>query len=122
KGEATAHAERDFEHDDRRRTLVGEGDALKAERKAASKRIGEAIKAGAASTGPEVAALKAASVEAGTKIEAIDAELATVEAEVEALLLRIPNPADPDVPVGGEEENVTVRTWGELLPVEQPVV
>ena len=43
----------------------------------------------------------------------IDAELATVEAELEDLLLRIPNPADPDVPIGGEEANVTVRTWGE---------
>jgi seryl-tRNA synthetase len=26
------------------------------------------------------------------------------------------------VPIGGEEANVTVRTWGELLPVEQPRV
>ncbi|MGH2513084.1 MAG: serine--tRNA ligase, partial [Candidatus Limnocylindrales bacterium] len=34
--------------------------------------------------------------------------------------LRIPNPAEPDIPVGGEEANVTVRTWGELLPREQP--
>ena len=33
-------------------------------------------------------------------------------------MLRIPNPADPDVPVGGEEANVTVRTWGEPLPRE----
>ena len=41
-------------------------------------------------------------------------------AEIEQLLLRIPNPADPDVPVGGEEANVTVRTWGELLPVDEP--
>ena len=37
------------------------------------------------------------------------------------LLLRIPNPADPDVPVGGEEANVTVRTWGELLPRDVPL-
>ena len=40
----------------------------------------------------------------------------TVEAELEDALLRIPNPADPDVPVGGEEANVVVRTWGEPLP------
>jgi seryl-tRNA synthetase len=37
------------------------------------------------------------------------------------LLLRIPNPADPDVPVGGEEANVTVREWGEQLPRVQPI-
>ena len=122
KGEDPAIVDRALELDTRRRTLLGEGDALKAERNATSKQVGEAIKGGAAPTGPEVAALKAASVEAGRKIEAIDAELATVEAEVEQLLLRIPNPADPEVPVGGEEANVTVRTWGELLPLDQPVV
>jgi seryl-tRNA synthetase len=122
KGEDPAIVDRALELDTRRRTLLGEGDALKAERNATSKQVGEAIKSGAAPNGPEVAALKAASVEAGRKIDAIDAELATVEAEVEQLLLRIPNPADPDVPVGGEEANVTVRTWGDLLPLDQPVV
>jgi seryl-tRNA synthetase len=122
KGEDPTIVDRALELDTRRRTLLGEGDALKAERNATSKQVGEAIKGGAKADGPEVAALKAASVEAGRKIEAIDAELATVEAEVEQLLLRIPNPADPEVPVGGEESNVTVRTWGELLPLDQPVI
>jgi seryl-tRNA synthetase len=122
KGEDPTVVDRALELDTRRRSLLGEGDTLKAERNATSKQVGEAIKGGAKPDGPEVAALKAASVEAGRKIEAIDAELATVEAEVEQLLLRIPNPADPGVPVGGEEANVTVRTWGELLPLEQPVV
>jgi seryl-tRNA synthetase len=118
KGEDPATVDRALELDGRRRALLGEGDALKAERNAASKRIGEAIKGGAKTDGPEVAALKAASVAAGTKIEAIDADLATVEAAVEELLLRIPNPADPDVPVGGEEANVTVRMWGDQLAVD----
>ena len=121
KGEDPTIVDRALELDSRRRTLLGEGDALKAERNATSKQVGEAIKGGAAPTGPEVAALKAASVEAGRKIETIDAELSVVEGEVEQLLLRIPNPADPEVPVGGEEANVTVRTWGDILPVEQPV-
>ena len=120
KGEDPATVDRTLELDARRRTLLGEGDALKAERNATSRQVGEAIKGGAKPDGAEVAALKAASVDAGRKIEVIDAELATVEAEIEQLLLRIPNPADPDVPVGGEEANVTVRTWGELLPVDEP--
>lgn len=33
-------------------------------------------------------------------------------------MLRIPNPADPDVPVGGADANVIVRTWGEPLARE----
>ena len=64
-------------------------------------------------TAPRSPALRAASHRAGERIDAIDAELAAAEAELEDLLLRIPNPADPEVPVGGEEANVTVRTWGE---------
>jgi seryl-tRNA synthetase len=122
KGEDPTIVDRALELDLRRRTLLGQGDALKAERNATSKEVGEAIKGGAKADGPEVAALKAASVEAGRKIEAIDGELSVVEAEVEQLLLRIPNPADPEVPVGGEEANVTVRTWGAILPLEQSVV
>src|SRR5439155_16485456 len=50
----------------------------------------------------------------------IERELAAAEAQVEDPRLRIPHPAVPDVPVGGEEANVTVRTWGEQLPRSQP--
>ncbi len=107
--------------DARRRELLSEGDRLKAERNQASKSIGESIRAGADANGPEIAALKAASTAAGERIAAVDAELATVEAQVEDLLVRIPNPADPDVPVGGQEANVTVREWGEQLPRIQPL-
>jgi len=101
--------------DTRRRALLGEADARKAERNAASKQIGEAIKGGAAPGGPEVAALRAASVAAGERIAALDTEIGRIEAELEDALLRIPNPADPDVPVGDADANLTVRTWGELL-------
>jgi len=115
KGEDPGLVDRALELDARRRTLLGESEAHKAERNAASKRIGEAIKGGARPDGPDVAALKAASVAAGEHIAALDAELAEVEAALDDQLLRIPNPADPDVPIGGEEANVTVRTWGEPL-------
>ena len=118
KGEDPSVVDRALELDERRRALLAEGDALKAERNAASKRIGEAIRAGADPNGPEVAELKAESTRVGERIDAIDAELGTIEAELDDALLRIPNPADPDVPVGGEEANLTVRTWGEPLPRE----
>ena len=120
KGEDPTLIDRVLELDARRRKLLGDGDALKATRNVASKKIGEAIKGGASPDSPEVTELKAESTRAGEQIAAVDAELAKVEAEVEDLLLRIPNPADPDVPIGGEEANVTVRTWGEQLPAEQP--
>jgi seryl-tRNA synthetase len=121
KGEDPAVVDRALELDARRRQLLGESEALKAERNAASKRIGEAIKGGASPDSPDVAELKAASVAAGERIAGLDTELAEVEAAVEDALLRIPNPADPEVPVGGEDANVTVRTWGEILARESPV-
>ena len=113
KREDPAIVDRAIETDGRRRRLQQESDQLKAQRNAASKQIGEAIRGGAKADGPEVAALRDASTAAGRRIDEIDAELATAEVELEELLLRIPNPADPEVPVGGEEANVTVRTWGE---------
>ena len=65
KGEDPTIVDRVLELDARRRTLLGDGDSLKAERNAASRQIGAAIKGGAKPDGPEVAELKAASVSAG---------------------------------------------------------
>jgi seryl-tRNA synthetase len=120
KGEDATLVDVALELDARRRRLLGEADALKAERNSASKRIGEAIRGGASPDGPEVAALRAASLATGERITGLDAEAAAVEAELEDVLLRIPNPADPGVPVGDADANVVVRTWGELLPRVQP--
>ena len=116
KGEDPSLVDVALELDARRRRLLGDADTLKAERNAVSKRVGEAIRGGAAPDGPEVAALRAASVAAGERIGALDAEAADVQARLDDALLRIPNPADPGVPVGDAEANVVVRTWGELLP------
>jgi seryl-tRNA synthetase len=122
KGEDPAVVDAALALDERRRALLSEGDGLKAERNTASKQVGEAIRGGAKPDGPEVAALRAASTKAGERISAIDAELATVETQLDDAMLRIPNPADAGVPVGGEEAIVTVRTWGEQLPRTQPLV
>ena len=121
KGEDPLIVDQALAADARRRELLSEGDRLKAERNAASRAVGEAIRAGADPNGAGTAALKVRSTDVGLRIAAIDAELAIVEASVDDLLLRIPNPADPDIPIGGEEANVTVRTWGEQLPRIQPL-
>ena len=118
KGEDPALVDRAIALDAERRRLLAETEALKAERNAASRRIGEAIKDGAAPDGPEVADLRASSTAAGERIKALDASLAETEGDLDDLLLRIPNPPDPDIPVGGEEANVTIRSWGEILPSE----
>jgi seryl-tRNA synthetase len=120
KGEDPAIVDAALAADARRRELQGEADGLRAERNTASKSIGEAIKGGAKPDGPEVAELRRRSTEVSDRLTSIEKELAEREAEVEDLLLRIPNPAEADVPVGGEEANVTIRTWGEQRPREEP--
>src|SRR3954451_23797548 len=96
-----------------RRRLQAEVDTDRAQRNAWSQDIGRMIREGAAPKGHEIETLRNASKQAGDRIAESEAVLAQTEQELEDLLLRIPNPADPEVPVGGEEANVTVRTWGE---------
>jgi seryl-tRNA synthetase len=59
--------------------------------------------------------LKAESVELGQRIEETEEQLRQKDDELDQLLLRIPNPPDPDVPVGPPEATTTVRAWGEPL-------
>jgi seryl-tRNA synthetase len=116
KGEDPAAVDRAIALDERRRAILANNDALKAERNTASKRVGEAIREGADPNGPAVADLKRASTDVADRIAALDAELAEVESQLDEAMLRIPNPADPDVPVGGEEARLTLRSWGDQLP------
>jgi len=116
KGEDPAVVDAALALDERRRRLLGEVDRLRAERNAVSRSVGERIRAGADPNGPEIAAVRAEARALGDRIAELERDLATVEAELDEALLRIPNPADPDVPVGGPEANVVVRTWGEPLP------
>jgi seryl-tRNA synthetase len=109
KGEDTAIVDQALELDAERRRRLGEVEALRSERKQVSERVGAAMKAGGA--GAEE--LKAQSVEIGSKIDAGEERLRSMEAELEGLMLRIPNPPDEDVPVGPPEATTTVREWGE---------
>jgi seryl-tRNA synthetase len=114
KGEDAGLVDRALEVDEERRRLLGDVDRMRAERKQASVQVGAAMKAGA----PDADKLRTRSVELGTRIDAGEERLRELEAQLDDLLLRIPNPPDPDVPVGGEEDSVIVRTWGEPAPAD----
>jgi seryl-tRNA synthetase len=78
------------------------------------KAVGEKMKAGIATTSPEILALK----EEGTQIKAQLSELEPQEREIQqqiaTLLLQIPNLPSATTPDGAsEEENVEVRRWGD---------
>ncbi len=118
KGEDPTLVDRALEVDANRRHLLGEVEGYKARRNELSAEIGRRIKDGA---DPKVDAgvvlLRGQSTDIGVQIDGLAPKISELESELEDLLLRIPNPPDPDIPVGGEEANVTVRTWGDRLPV-----
>jgi len=62
--------------------------------------------------------LRVRAAQIGNEIAVDEKLLRLAIAHLDALLLRIPNPPDPDVPVGGEEQSVIVRTWGEPSSAE----
>jgi seryl-tRNA synthetase len=122
KGEDPELVDRALELDATRRRLLAEVETLKAARNTQSAEIGKLVKAGSdPNLDANVVHLRRRSTEIGAQIDDLEPAIARLETELDDLLLRIPNPPDPDIPVGGEEANVTVRAWGELLPREQPL-
>ncbi len=120
KGEDPEAVDRAVAVDLQRRELAAEADGLRAQRRQLSERIAAAVRGGADPDSAEFADLKARSAALGRRIDELSGALADIEGELEDLLLRIPNPADPDVPVGGEADSVVVRGWGEPAPHVRP--
>jgi seryl-tRNA synthetase len=101
--------------DEERRTLVAEGDDLKARRNAVSQEVGERKR-----RGDDADALIAEMRTVNDRIREIDGRLRDVEGEVGRILLSTPNLPDPSVPAGGGDANRIVRTWGEPRTPEAP--
>jgi seryl-tRNA synthetase len=94
--------------DGRRRALLTEVEALKAERNDGSKAVNRA------KDPDERRALIVRMRELGDRIAARDDEVKAVDAELHALLLRVPNLPLPHVPVGPDESaNAVVAEHGE---------
>ena len=101
------------ERDRVRREALREVNGLKAERNRVSKEIGEAKRRGEAAA-PQIARMR----EAGDRIRALDSVVAEADAWIADALAGVPNLPDEQVPVGGEEANQVVRTWGDALAPE----
>ena len=101
--------------------LIDRGEALDQERRAMIQAV-EERKAARNATSQDVARRKRAGESAeelmvqaralGEEIARIEGELATIERELQSILLEIPNVTLDDVPEGGEEANLVVRSWG----------
>lgn len=105
----SASVDRVLELDEVRRAGLSEVNELKARRNEASKQVG-ALKR----EGGDADALIAEMREVGERISAIDETVRDADAETRDLLLRVPNTPMDAVPAGGEEDNVVLKTWGDL--------
>jgi seryl-tRNA synthetase len=95
--------------DEKRRTLLTQVEALKAERNVVSKEIGKLKDA--AEREQKIAAMRAV----GDEITALDKEVTEVEAELNGLMAALPNLPDERTPIGAsEDENVILHTVGQL--------
>ena len=97
-----------LELDARRRAMIAEGEALKAEQNKTTKLIPQMKKEGK-DTAPVFAELKAL----GDKAKSIDDQLKTVETQFTSLMLGLPNLPDPDLKPGGKENNEPLRYDGQ---------
>ena len=103
-----------FTLDDRRRTLIQEGDALKAKRNLVSAQVGKIKKQGgdASSVIAEMESVK-------NRIQEIDPEIRDIETNLNALLLTVPNIPHPSVPIGQTPaDNKEIFQWGEPLKTD----
>jgi seryl-tRNA synthetase len=106
-GEDPAMVDQVIALDEQRRRLLTEVERLKSERNTVSKAI--ATMRDKAERDARIAEMRAV----GDRITGLDQEVAQVDADLQRLMLVIPNIPDDAVPVGADDsENVVVRTEG----------
>ncbi|MGA9751433.1 MAG: serine--tRNA ligase [Acidobacteriota bacterium] len=109
KGADPGDVDRVLSLDERRRTTIAATEALKARKNEVSKEIGALKRGGGDTAGPQ-AEMRAV----GDRIQAMDQEVATLDAEIRYLMLRIPNLPHASVPDGPDESaNRVEKVWGE---------
>ena len=95
-----------------RKTIQTRTEELQAKRNSLSKQIGQ-LKAKGAAGQAEVDAVMAQTADIKSELEASEARLEGIQADMQTLLLNVPNLPHESVPVGKDEHaNVVVRSWG----------
>ncbi|HKE44247.1 MAG TPA: serine--tRNA ligase [Steroidobacteraceae bacterium] len=95
--------------EEQRKQLQIEADRLRNERNTQAKAVGKAK-----ASGQDIAPLLAHAESLGKELQATEARLAEVQAQLDQILLGLPNLLDASVPAGRDETaNVEVSRWGE---------
>ncbi|MEQ8754918.1 MAG: serine--tRNA ligase [Coleofasciculus sp. G1-WW12-02] len=108
----------------RQRELETSRSRLQARSNEIGKLIGQKIKAGSPPDAPEIQQLREEGNQVKTQISELEPQEKELKAEIEALLLSLPNLPSPSTPMGrSEAENVEVRRWGdEYIPQNDKIV
>ncbi|NGQ96535.1 serine--tRNA ligase [Brevibacillus sp. SYP-B805] len=97
------------EVDERRRQVIQEAESLKNKRNTVSEQVA-ILKRNKENADHLIAEMK----EVSDRIKVLDEELRQLDEQLEQILLALPNLPHESTPIGiSEEDNVTVRTWGE---------
>lgn len=103
-----------LELDQQQRGIEGERSQLQARSNEIGKAVGQKIKGGADPKGAEVAALREEGNQVKTQLGELEPKERALKAEIEAILLTIPNLPSDTTPDGKDEsENVEVHRWGD---------
>ncbi len=111
-------ARRNFEFDaaayveleERRKSLQVDVESLRAEKNTSAKKVGKAK-----ARGDDIEPLLAAVKDLGVRLEKSEAALQSVQSDLLAIELGLPNLLHEDVPVGADDaDNTEVLTWGDV--------
>ncbi len=103
-----------LEWDGQRRSLEQQRVQLETRSNEIGKLVGQQIKSGSDPKGPEIQALKDEGQEIKARLSQLDPQEKQLEAEIEQVLLTLPNLPSQSTPEGKTEaDNVEVKRWGD---------
>jgi seryl-tRNA synthetase len=107
--------------DQQGRGIEQQRSALQARSNEIGKLVGQQIKAGAKPDSAEILALKAEGNEIKAQLGSLEPQEKEIKAEIERLLLELPNLPSATTPIGANEtENVEIRRWGDEFKPTAP--
>jgi seryl-tRNA synthetase len=113
-----------LELDRQQRELEVERSQLQARSNEIGKQVGQKMKSGGKPDDPEIQALRDEGNQVKSQLSELEPKEKEVKAELESILLTIPNLPNETTPVGkNEDENVEVKRWGEAyLPKDSEAI
>lgn len=110
-----------LELDRKQRELEKERSNLQARSNEIGKLVGQKIKAGSDAQGSEIQSLREEGNQIKTQLSELEPQEKDIKAQIEALVLALPNLPSETTPFGqSEDDNVEIRRWGEEYIPQNP--